>query len=65
MLVLTCVLRYILSTEKKVLRKSELEAFIAQAFIQELTDPSIAQDIEVFNSAVIIRNFRFFVALFL
>ncbi|XP_021964405.1 constitutive coactivator of PPAR-gamma-like protein 1 isoform X2 [Folsomia candida] len=49
MLVLASVLRYILSTEKKVLRKSDLEAFIAQAFIQEMTDPSIAQDIEVTN----------------
>lgn len=47
MLVLTCVLRYILGTEKKVLRKSELEAYIAQAFIQDMTDPTIAQDIEV------------------
>lgn len=41
--------RYILGTEKKVLRKSELEAFIAQAFIQDMTDPTIAQDIEVSN----------------
>ncbi len=29
------------------MRKSELEAFIAQAFIQDMTDPTIAQDIEV------------------
>jgi hypothetical protein len=49
MLVLACVLRYILSTEKKVLRKAELDAFIAQAFIQEMTDPGISQDIEVGN----------------
>jgi len=33
--------------ERKVLRKNELDAFIAQAFIQDMTDPSIAQDIEV------------------
>ncbi|CAL8093948.1 unnamed protein product [Orchesella dallaii] len=49
MLVLTCVLRYILGSEKKVVRKCELEAYIAQAFIQDMTDPTIAQDIEVTN----------------
>jgi hypothetical protein len=46
-LILTVLCRYILASEKKVLRKHELEAFIAQAFIQDMTDPSIAQDIEV------------------
>jgi len=39
--------RFILSTERKLIRQSELEAFVAQAYIQDLTDPNIAQDIEV------------------
>ena len=41
--------RYILNSDKKLIRQHELDAFVAQAFIQDMTDPNMAQDIEVSN----------------
>ncbi|CAG0899993.1 unnamed protein product [Darwinula stevensoni] len=48
LLVLACVLRYIMSTsERAILRKQELDAFIAQAFSPQLTDAHYLQDLEL------------------
>ncbi|CAG7719750.1 unnamed protein product [Allacma fusca] len=49
MVILAAVLRYILQSDKKLIRKQELDAFVAQAFIQDMTDANLAQDIEVTN----------------
>lgn len=48
LLILCCVLRF-LALEKKLLNQIEFDGLIAQAFIQELTDVNVAQDIEVNN----------------
>ena len=40
-------LRYMLTRGGKFMRKYEMDALIAQAFLQEMTDPTSAQEIEV------------------
>ncbi|XP_023290727.1 constitutive coactivator of PPAR-gamma-like protein 1 homolog isoform X2 [Orussus abietinus] len=49
LLVMACVLRYIMSFSEKVkiLRRQELDAFIAQAFAQELMNAQYLQDLQL------------------
>lgn len=46
LLIMACVLRYIMSIpDQRILRRQELDAFIAQAFAPELMDPQYLQDL--------------------
>ncbi|KAG7214073.1 hypothetical protein KM043_001438 [Ampulex compressa] len=48
LLVMACVLRYIMSSDKiKILRRQELDAFIAQAFSPELMNAQHLQDLQL------------------
>ncbi|XP_066992640.1 constitutive coactivator of PPAR-gamma-like protein 1 homolog [Anabrus simplex] len=47
LLVMASVLRYIMSTDKKILRKPELDAFIAQAFSPELMNAHYLQELQL------------------
>lgn len=45
MLVMACVLRYIMSLEKAILRRAELDVFLAQAFIPDLMNTQYLQEL--------------------
>lgn len=47
MLVMACVLRYIMSQHKAVLRRQELDAFICQAFSPDLMNAQYLQELTV------------------
>lgn len=47
MLVLACVLRYIMSLEKPILRRQELDAFVCQAFNPDLMNALYLQELTV------------------
>ncbi|KAJ4439651.1 hypothetical protein ANN_07779 [Periplaneta americana] len=58
LLVMASVLRYIMSfTDKKILRKPELDAFIAQAFSPELMNAHYLQELQV-NLSIFFTNFK-------
>lgn len=47
MLVMACVLRYIMSLEKPILRRQELDAFVCQAFNPDLMNAQYLQELTV------------------
>lgn len=47
MLIMACVLRYIMSQDKPVMRRHELDAFLCQAFNVDLMNPQYLQELTV------------------
>lgn len=47
MLIMACVLRYIMSQDKPIMRRNELDAFLCHAFNVDLMNPQYLQELTV------------------
>lgn len=50
MLVMACVLRYIMSLERPIMRRNELDSFLCQAYSQDLMNVQYLQELTVRDS---------------
>lgn len=57
MLIMACVLRYIMSQDKPIMRRHELDAFLCQAFNVDLMNPQYLQELTVsllYNTVIMV-----------